>query len=321
MNWLRNEENARQETERKMLNRSLLIFQDEFKEEWKHKKKLMDEHCERLLSTVRERAEAQRHHLSKQYEVERIPPVKYTSNTRDIIKQGKKLAAAECYEDVILLHNRLASGKKLEEQQWIDNIRQRQAAGRQLLEEKIAQEQKSMEEKVAGIRSAFEKQHVKAKDILMQRCKNLTVDMDAAFKREWVQRPEVAISAKLSNKSRIHTSATFRGSLLQQKTLGGSIDLPSVCQLQFGEGELTGTAADYHAVHAFDIYDGPNRPPRPQIISPKKTSPTKTPRSGSKKPSAAAADGEGGGGGGGEGGGGGGDGGGGATVDIDMEAK
>jgi hypothetical protein len=320
MSWLRNEENARQETERKMLNRSLLIFQDEFKEEWKHKKKLMDEHCERLLSTVRERAAAQRHHLSQQYEMERIPPVKYTSNTRDIIKQGKKLAAAECYEDVILLHNRLASGKKLEEQQWIDNIRQRQAAGRQLLEEKIAQEQTSMEEKVAGIRSHFEKQQVKAKDILMQRCRNLTVDMDAAFKREWVQRPEVAISAKLSNRSRIHASATFRGSLLQQKTLGGAIDLPSVCELQFGKEELTGTAADYHAVHAFDIYEGPKRPPRPLIISPKKTAHTKTP-SGSQKPSAGAADGEDGGGEGVEGGGGGGDGGGGPTVDIDLEAK
>jgi len=50
-----------------------------------------------------------------------------------------------------------------------------------------------MEEKVAGIKSTFEKQHKKAKDILMQRCKNLTADLDAAFKREWHQTPEVPV--------------------------------------------------------------------------------------------------------------------------------
>ena len=52
------------------------------------------------------------------------------SEISDIIKQRKKLAAAECYDDVIKLHNRLANGKKLEEQQWLDNIKQRQATGR-----------------------------------------------------------------------------------------------------------------------------------------------------------------------------------------------
>ena len=125
-NWLHNEETLRQETERRMLNRSLSVQLDEFKDEWKHKKTLMDEHCERLMDTVRERAEAQRHNLEKKYEMERIPPVKYTSNTRDIIKQGKKLAAAECYDDVILLHNRLDAGKRREEEQWIQNIKDRQ---------------------------------------------------------------------------------------------------------------------------------------------------------------------------------------------------
>ena len=45
----------------------------------------------------------------------------------------------------------------------------------------------STEERVSGLRAALEKEHTIAKDILMQRCKNLTHDMDAAFKREWFQ--------------------------------------------------------------------------------------------------------------------------------------
>jgi len=121
--WLHNEEVLRQETERKMLNRSLALMLDEFKSEWKHKKTLLDEHCERLMMTVsagddnntaipapscdcaqllcvvlqsfeslyacqvRERAEAQRHNLEKKYEVQRVPPVKYSTNTRDMVKQ------------------------------------------------------------------------------------------------------------------------------------------------------------------------------------------------------------------------------------------
>ena len=36
---------------------------------------------------VRERAEAQRHNLEKKYELQRIPSVKYSTNTRDMVKQ------------------------------------------------------------------------------------------------------------------------------------------------------------------------------------------------------------------------------------------
>ena len=81
--WLRNLESSRQDTERNMLNRSLSICMEEFDQEWKHKKVIMEAHCEHLLATVRERAEAQRHYLEKKYEVERILPVKYSSATRD----------------------------------------------------------------------------------------------------------------------------------------------------------------------------------------------------------------------------------------------
>jgi hypothetical protein len=81
--WLHNEESSRQDTERKMLNRSLSICMEEFDQEWKHKKVITEAHCEHLLATVRERAEAQRHYLEKKYEVERILPVKYSSATRD----------------------------------------------------------------------------------------------------------------------------------------------------------------------------------------------------------------------------------------------
>ena len=85
--WLRNEETARQETERKMLNRSLSVMLDEFKEEWKQKKKVVEAQCEKLWESTRERAEAQKIQLEKKYEMERIPPVKYSTTTRDLIKQ------------------------------------------------------------------------------------------------------------------------------------------------------------------------------------------------------------------------------------------
>jgi hypothetical protein len=270
--WLRNEESARQDTERKMLNRSLSVILDDFKEEWKQKKKVMEAQCEKLWESSRERAEAQKIHLEKKYEMERIPPVKYSTVTRDLIKQGKKLADAEYFEDVIVIHNRLDAGKRKEEEQWVQNIKDRQATGRAHLEEKLAQEAASTEERVSGLRAAYEKQHALAKDVLMQRCKNLTHDMDAAFKREWFQTPEVAKSAKYSNKSRIHRSATFYGSLLQDKMLGGSLDIPSVCGMQFGDEELTGTKADYDAVHAWDVYEGPKSPPKPHFVTPKKQS-------------------------------------------------
>jgi phage gpG-like protein len=263
--WLRNLESSRQDTERTMLNRSLSICMEEFDQEWKHKKVIMEAHCEHLLATVRERAEAQRHYLEKKYEVERILPVKYSSATRDAIKQGVKLAAGECYDEVIRLHSKLDAAQKQEEELWLKKNEERQEAGRRKLEALLQQEWTTIEEKVSGIRSAFVLQHHKAKDVLLQRCKNLTQDMNSAFSREWHARPEVAISAKVSNKSRIHVCSTFAGSLLQQQKIGSAFDLPSVCCIHFGDAELVGTSKDYAAVHEFDVSEGPKSPPRPHF--------------------------------------------------------
>lgn len=86
--WLRKEEETRQGNERRMLNKSLAILLDEFKDEWKHKRTLVDEEITHIQQAVRERADAQRHFLEKKYGKERIPSVKYSTFTRDMIKQA-----------------------------------------------------------------------------------------------------------------------------------------------------------------------------------------------------------------------------------------
>ena len=86
--WLRKEEETRQGNERRMLNKSLAILLDEFNDEWKHKRTLVDEEITHIQQAVRERADAQRHFLEKKYGKERIPSVKYSTFTRDMIKQA-----------------------------------------------------------------------------------------------------------------------------------------------------------------------------------------------------------------------------------------
>ena len=62
--------------------------ENEFKDEWKHKRTLVDEEITHIQQAVRERADAQRHFLEKKYGKERIPSVKYSTFTRDMIKQA-----------------------------------------------------------------------------------------------------------------------------------------------------------------------------------------------------------------------------------------
>ena len=192
---------------------------------------------------------------------------------RCLMVQGKKLADAQCYEDVMVIHRKMEAVKQQEEEQWLIDARERQERGRQQLEVALAREQVAAHEKIASLQSKYEKARAKAKDVVMQRCKNLTHDMDAAFRREWLARPEVAVSAKISNPSRTKTSATFLGSLTQDKRLGDAIDLPSICQAHFGEAELTGTLKDWDAVHAHDIHNGPLAPPKLRMAASPKKSP------------------------------------------------
>mmetsp|Transcript_18254 Transcript_18254/g.41498 ORF Transcript_18254/g.41498 Transcript_18254/m.41498 type:complete len:141 (+) Transcript_18254:957-1379(+) len=105
----------------------------------------------------------------------------------------------------------------------------------------------------------------------MQNLKNLSTDMERAFAREWVARPELSISAKVSYKSRNTTAATFRGSLLQEKALGGQkYDIPSLTKLHFDDDELTGTIEDAKAIFKYDVHRSAKqgRPPRQE--TPKK---------------------------------------------------
>ncbi|EKX39106.1 hypothetical protein GUITHDRAFT_114767 [Guillardia theta CCMP2712] len=234
MEILRADEKSRQESETKMLNRSLGIKMQEFEEEWLHKRKEMETHCASLLEAVNEKAEAQRHHFEEHVAAERIPPVKFSPLIRDMIKQGKKLAQAEMYNDVLLLHKRVEAGKMQEEESWKKSILDKQEVRRKQLEQKIAQEKRNVDEKITGIRSTFEKSYVNAKDVLMQNLKNLSTDMERAFAREWVARPELAISAK---------------------ALGGQkYDIPSLTKLHFDDDELTGTADDARAIYKYDVH-------------------------------------------------------------------
>ena len=120
-----------------MLNKSLSMMLDDFKEEWRHKKTLIEEQCTRLEQAVRERAEAQRHHLERKFELQRVPPVKYSSSTRDMIKQGKKLADAQCYDEVIRLHSKLDKIQTAEQEQWLAKVNAKQAHGRKALLQRL----------------------------------------------------------------------------------------------------------------------------------------------------------------------------------------
>lgn len=254
-NWLRQEEIARQQAETKMLNRSLGIRIHKFQDEWAEKRSEMEETCKHLLDSVQESAEAARLHLERQLERERVPKVKYRPMTRDGIYHAKILSEAGMFDQVITLHNRLQDGKKKEEEDWEKATLLRQTKRREELERKLEEEIDNMEEKVARIRGAFEKKMVKAKDEVMQNCKNLTLDMEAAFKREWFARPEVATSAKKSRKSRIKTCATFMGSITQERAIGGKHDLPSVSRLHFEDQETEGTSRDLPIVRRLDVTD------------------------------------------------------------------
>lgn len=82
----------------------------------------------------------------------------------------------------------------------------------------------------------------------------MQTDVERSFKREWFARPEVALSAKHSNKSRNQTSMTFLGSLLVDRLAGGKYDLPSLSQLHFGGDEVTGTRSDLAIAQKMDFY-------------------------------------------------------------------
>jgi len=262
--WIKQEEMARQQAESKLLNRSLSIKLQKFQAEWAEKKTTMEKSCDVLIATNAERADAERIHLEHQLEREKIPKVKYRPKTRDGLVHAMILSKCEKFDQVVTIHNRLQGGKKQEEDDWAKEMVAKQAARRTELEEKLAREEHILQERVLRIRGAFEKRMAKAKDEVMQNCKNLKLDMEAAFKREWFSRPEVAVSAKKSRKSRVTSSATFMGSIMHTRALGGKHDLPSVSRTHFDEEEhteLDGSLRDSHIVRRLDVSDLSPPPP------------------------------------------------------------
>ena len=96
--WLRDEEKHRQETEMKMLKRSLSVRMQNFQEEWAEKRRVMEEEVTRTLAEASEFCEAEKMHLEHRLSKQRLKPVKYSPEVRDRLIQTAKLCAAHEFQ-------------------------------------------------------------------------------------------------------------------------------------------------------------------------------------------------------------------------------
>jgi len=252
--WLVSEENSRQQEERRLLNKLLNIRNKKNSEEAHARRGETEEDCARRLEALQERSEALRQNLERRLQRERPIIVKFSTDVRDRVQYGKKLATAQRFDMISKMHKKLEMDKRHEAELWEQKLYREKDYKRAMLDEQLARELKHVEEKVAGIQDNLEKKLEKQKSLLAHRCRNLSSDMEGAFTREWHARPEVKISAKHSKKNANTSSATFLGSLLQDRAEGGKYDLPSLSRTHYNGEHLTGTKQDLAATQKYDFY-------------------------------------------------------------------
>eukprot|EP00285_Hemiselmis_virescens_P000729 CAMPEP_0173416308 /NCGR_PEP_ID=MMETSP1356-20130122/85321_1 /TAXON_ID=77927 ORGANISM="Hemiselmis virescens, Strain PCC157" /NCGR_SAMPLE_ID=MMETSP1356 /ASSEMBLY_ACC=CAM_ASM_000847 /LENGTH=344 /DNA_ID=CAMNT_0014378615 /DNA_START=17 /DNA_END=1052 /DNA_ORIENTATION=- len=252
--WLVKEEKQRQQEERSMLKRSLGLRVKGFEGSVKTEHAVTEQHCEKKLKDAQEKAEAERQILERKLERERVLPVKFSPGVRDEIECGKKFAKAQKYDLINKMHKKLEKEKSEEREAWFQELQKRKEIAKRNLEARLQKDIEAVEEKVAVIKNTFDKRVHKQRNQLQLNCGNLLTDVERAFKREWNARPEVAVSAKYSNKSRNSTSMTFLGSLLVDRQVGGKYDLPSLSQVHFEGEALSGTKKDQDVTEKMDFY-------------------------------------------------------------------
>lgn len=251
---IRKDELVRQSKERENLAEAFKMRKASFDEEWEHKRREMEREVAEKRQGFEDRVEGQRNALElaidkkakvnmKLYNGSPYPPVIYSSLVRDDRQIEERQAKAGNFELAIRYNKSLKNQMEFEKKRHLERCKDQLSQRRQLLETRLNQERKDVEDACDRMRLAFENRFALAAQRQNQSIKNLTHDNEHALMMEFCAPREVrhsltqARNQPKSYQSRPKTSSTFMGRTLMEKAGMGSMDVPSVCKMEARDGQ------------------------------------------------------------------------------------
>mmetsp|Transcript_12759 Transcript_12759/g.29397 ORF Transcript_12759/g.29397 Transcript_12759/m.29397 type:complete len:322 (+) Transcript_12759:57-1022(+) len=225
------QERERQRQERVKMHNAMKIRYAAFQEEWEKKRQEVEFQCSERLRRLQESSEAAEVLFERKVQSRPPQPVMWSPQLLFLMNLESRLVAQCQYHEAKEVKAKVQAMQEKQTKKHEKRLKEGLERERQRLREKIAENAKQAEERN---RDSWDKHHAAekaAKERFKLAARNMGRDMEHAFVLEFVAPREVSLTVTKSYQSRPQTSATFLGSLWDERLGTSKFDPPSVCQI------------------------------------------------------------------------------------------